>query len=345
MSNPTIIEPAEPQAAQAVVSAPASSQTQDTAVPREAKERKARTRFMDAFRPWGSPWGEPPATVVQDAPAAPARRGVVYAEPAIAVEPDAGPRLSLRHLSKVFRGAAGEVTALKDVNLDIGAGEFITLLGASGCGKTTLLRILAGLEKGHSGEAILNGKPIMKPGRDRGVVFQDHRLLPWLNVEDNVAFGLEHLPKAERRKIALKHIALVGLSGFERSLPSQLSGGMAQRAAIARALATDPDILLMDEPLGALDALTRMYMQEELEKIWRAKPGLTVVMVTHDVDEALYLSDRVVVLSPRPGRISRVLPIPLSRPRPREGAAFNELKKILLDEFHLSHKSPASWSI
>lgn len=250
----------------------------------------------------------------------------------------ATPRVSIRGLSKVFRGEAGDVVALSEISLDIAAGEFVSLLGASGCGKTTLLRIIGGLERSYVGEALLDGKRITGPGKDRGFVFQDHRLLPWLSVEENVGFGLSHLGKAQRREVVQAHLKLVGLEAFARSYPSQLSGGMAQRASIARALATDPEILLLDEPLGALDALTRMYMQEELEKIWKAKPGLTVVMVTHDVDEALYLSDRIVVLSPRPGRIKRIVDTRLSRPRPREGHDFNVLKKSLLEEFHLSHR-------
>ena len=159
-------------------------------------------------------------------------------------------RLSLRNLSKTFHGGAGEVVALEHVSLDIRPGEFVSLLGASGCGKTTLLRIIAGLEMEFLGEALLDGKRITRPGKDRGVVFQDHRLLPWLTIEENVGFGLSHLARKERSEIVQSHLALVGLSGFAKSRPSQLSGGMAQRAAIARALATDPDILLLDEPLG-----------------------------------------------------------------------------------------------
>jgi ABC-type nitrate/sulfonate/bicarbonate transport system ATPase subunit len=256
-----------------------------------------------------------------------------------------GPRLSLRNLSKVFRGGAGDVVALQDVELDIRPGEFVSLLGASGCGKTTLLRIIAGLERDYTGEALLDGKRITRPGKDRGVVFQDHRLLPWLTIEENVGFGLSHLPRKERSEIVQSHLALVGLSGFAKSRPSQLSGGMAQRAAIARALATDPEILLLDEPLGALDALTRLYMQEELERIWKEKPGLTVVMVTHDVDEAIYLSDRIVLLSPRPGRIKRILDISAARPRSREDGEFNAIKRVLLEEFQLLHEKTVEYVI
>lgn len=250
----------------------------------------------------------------------------------------AGKGLRIAGVTKVFHGEAGDVVALQDIGLEVKPGEFVSLLGASGCGKTTLLRIVGGLEKSFTGSALLDGKAIAGPGRDRGFVFQDHRLLPWLTVEENVGFGLAHLKKKERSEIVHAHIKLVGLEAFAKSYPSQLSGGMAQRASIARALATDPGILLLDEPLGALDALTRMYMQEEIEKIWQAKPGLTVIMVTHDVDEALYLSDRIVVLSPRPGRIKRIVDVTLARPRPREGHDFNLLKKSLLAEFHLSHK-------
>jgi ABC-type nitrate/sulfonate/bicarbonate transport system ATPase subunit len=257
----------------------------------------------------------------------------------------AAPKLALRNLSKTFRGGAGEVVALQDIGLEIRPGEFVSLLGASGCGKTTLLRIIAGLEREYSGEALLDGKRITRPGKDRGVVFQDHRLLPWLTIEENVGFGLSRLPRTERSEIVQSHLELVGLSGFAKSRPSQLSGGMAQRAAIARALATDPEILLLDEPLGALDALTRIYMQEELERIWKEKPGLTVVMVTHDVDEAIYLSDRVVLLSPRPGRIKRILDISCARPRSREDAEFNGIKRVLLEEFQLLHEKTVEYVI
>ena len=255
------------------------------------------------------------------------------------------PKLSLRNLSKVFRGGAGEVVALHDIGLDIRPGEFISLLGASGCGKTTLLRIIAGLERDYTGEALLDGRRITNPGKDRGVVFQDHRLLPWLTVEENVGFGLSHLARKERSEIVQSHLALVGLTGFAKSRPSQLSGGMAQRAAIARALATDPEILLLDEPLGALDALTRLYMQEELERIWKVKPGLTVVMVTHDVDEAIYLSDRIVLLSPRPGRIKWIREMSAARPRSREDAEFNGIKRVLLEEFQLLHEKTVEYVI
>jgi ABC-type nitrate/sulfonate/bicarbonate transport system ATPase subunit len=263
----------------------------------------------------------------------------------VVASPAPGPKLSLRNLTKVFQGGSGEVMALQHVSLDVRPGEFVSLLGASGCGKTTLLRIIAGLERDYLGEALLDGKRIERPGKDRGVVFQDHRLLPWLTIEENVGFGLAHLSRKERTEIVQSHLALVGLAGFAKSRPSQLSGGMAQRAAIARALATDPEILLLDEPLGALDALTRLYMQEELERIWKEKPGLTVVMVTHDVDEAIYLSDRIVLLSPRPGRIKRILDISAARPRSREDAEFNGIKRVLLEEFQLLHEKTVEYVI
>jgi ABC-type nitrate/sulfonate/bicarbonate transport system ATPase subunit len=285
-----------------------------------------------------------PADSSEALPASPARAVGPAESAAVSGQPPT-PRLSLRNLSKTFRGGAGEVVALQDVSLDIRPGEFVSLLGASGCGKTTLLRIIAGLEREYSGEALLDGKMIERPGKDRGVVFQDHRLLPWLTIEENVGFGLAHLSRKDRTEIVQSHLALVGLSGFAKSRPSQLSGGMAQRAAIARALATDPEILLLDEPLGALDALTRLYMQEELERIWKEKPGLTVVMVTHDVDEAIYLSDRVVLLSPRPGRIKRILDISAARPRSREDAEFNGIKRVLLEEFQLLHEKTVEYVI
>lgn len=251
-----------------------------------------------------------------------------------------------RDLTKVFASRHGStrVTALERVNLNIRHGEFVSIVGTSGCGKTTFLRILAGLETEYDGSITLDGRTIDKPGPDKGVVFQDHRLLPWLTIEENIGFGLIDLPKAEQKERIQKYLHLVGLQGFERAWPSQLSGGMAQRASIARALVNKPRILLLDEPLGALDALTRIYMQRELEKIWNEEK-ITMVMVTHDVEEALYLSDTVVLMSARPGRIKKITPVPLARPRDRENPIFQHLKRELLAEFELQTKSHFSYEI
>ncbi|MDR2863943.1 MAG: ABC transporter ATP-binding protein [Puniceicoccales bacterium] len=251
-----------------------------------------------------------------------------------------------RHITKVFpaRHGGNAVIALDDVSLLIPAGEFVSIVGASGCGKTTLLRIIAGLENEYTGDLTLGGQPVLGPGPDKGVVFQDHRLLPWLTVEQNVGFGLLDLPKEEQRERIDKYIRLVGLKGFERAWPSQLSGGMAQRAAIARALVNKPRILLLDEPLGALDAITRIYMQRELEKIW-FEEQITMVMVTHDVEEALYLSDTVVVMSSRPGRVKRIQGNPIVRPRDRENSTFQDVRRELLIELELQTKAQFAYEI
>jgi ABC-type nitrate/sulfonate/bicarbonate transport system ATPase subunit len=252
--------------------------------------------------------------------------------------------VEVSELSKQFNNHGKTVIALDGIDLCIKRGEFLTLVGASGCGKTTLLRIIAGLELDYEGEIELDGKPIQGPGVDKGVVFQDHRLLPWLTVEENVGFGLFRHAEAERQKLVQHYVDLVGLRGFEKAYPAQLSGGMAQRAAIARALVNKPKILVLDEPLGALDAMTRIHMQNEIEKIWR-REKVTMVMVTHDVEEAVYLSDTVVLMSARPGRVKKIIPIELGRPRDRENPAFQALRKEILTEFHLQAKSQFSYEI
>jgi len=203
-------------------------------------------------------------------------------------------------------------------------------VGGSGCGKSTLLRIIAGLERDFQGSVRLGGSPITGPGLDRGYVFQEPRLFPWLTVEGNVGFGLEGRP--DREELVRQHIDLVGLQGFERGFPHQLSGGMAQRAAIARALVGLPQVLLLDEPFGALDALTRIRMQQEVLRIWEAE-RTTVILVTHDIDEAVYLADRVVILSPRPGSIRRIVNVDLPRPRDRASHDFTQIRQRIYSEF------------
>ena len=206
------------------------------------------------------------------------------------------------------------VLALDEVSLDAASGEFISLIGTSGCGKTTLLNILAGLIKPERGRVLVDGAPVTGPGRDRGMVFQEYALLPWKTVLDNIALGpkIAGIGKRERRAIAGQYVELVGLSGFENKYPHELSGGMRQRTAVARTLAASPRVVLMDEPFAAVDAQTRAVLQEELIRIWQAT-GMTVVFVTHSVEEAVYLADRVVVLSPRPGRLHRIVPIEIPR--------------------------------
>jgi NitT/TauT family transport system ATP-binding protein len=225
--------------------------------------------------------------------------------------------LRIEGVSKTFIGSHGRsVEALRPVDLDIAAGEFVCFLGPSGCGKSTLLSIISGLEEASSGKVLANGAAILGPGTDRIQLFQEAALFPWLDVQHNVEFGLRHagVPAKERAEIARKFIEMVHLKGFEKSYSHQLSGGMRQRAAIARALAINPAVLLMDEPFGALDALTRDRLQTEVESIWR-DTRKTVVFVTHNVREAVALGDRVIVFAPRPGRIVREFRIDLPRPR------------------------------
>jgi NitT/TauT family transport system ATP-binding protein len=227
--------------------------------------------------------------------------------------------LKIEGITKTFNGRAGIVEALHPVDVDVEAGEFVCLLGPSGCGKSTLLSIIAGLETPTSGAVFADGRKVHGPGTDRVLLFQEAALFPWLDVRRNVEFGLRQqgMPAKERAAIAQRHIELVHLKGFERSYVHQLSGGMRQRVAIARALAIDPAILLMDEPFGALDALTRDRLHAELESIWAATHK-TVLFVTHNVREAVALGDRVLVFSPRPGRIVREFHIDLPRPRSLE---------------------------
>lgn len=241
--------------------------------------------------------------------------------------------LSLKKVGKTFQVDGQALEVLTDIDLQVKNAEFVCLVGASGCGKSTILRLVVGLETPTSGTLSVNGKPITGPGLDRGIVFQEHRLFPWLTVEQNVLLGLDASPgtTAEKRRAVAEHIQLVGLQGFENAYPAQLSGGMAQRAAIARGLVARPQILLLDEPLGALDSLTRTYLQEELQRIWRQETT-TSIMVTHDVEEAVYLADRVVILDPRPGRIRSIVDIDLPRPRPRGSPEFAALKDRILSE-------------
>ncbi|MDR7486859.1 MAG: ABC transporter ATP-binding protein [Armatimonadota bacterium] len=242
-----------------------------------------------------------------------------------AVSPAQGPThgagargLVIRGLSKTYYDlyTGQHVAALEDVSLVIEPGEFVSILGPSGCGKSTLLNIVAGFIPPTTGEVILNGRRIQGPGPDRGVVFQSFALFPWKTVLENVGFGLKMrgVPRAERDRIAREYIALVGLSGFEDRYPHELSGGMQQRVGVARVLANDPELMLMDEPFASVDAQTRMTLQEELTRIWEARRP-TILFVTHDVEEAVFLANRVVVLSARPGRVRETVEVALPRPR------------------------------
>jgi len=239
--------------------------------------------------------------------------------------------LEMRSVTKRYSVDGSPLVALDDVSLAVAPGEFLAIVGASGCGKSTILRLFAGLDARHDGVVLHDGAPIAGPSLQRGLVFQEPRLFPWLTVERNILAALRHssLDTAARRSALRDHIALVGMQGFERAYPHQLSGGMAQRVAIARGLVNRPDVLLLDEPLGALDALTRAHLQDELQRIW-IRERTTMVLVTHDVDEAVYLADRVVVMSPRPGRIRDVVPVPLARPRDRGDDALLRLRAHLL---------------
>ncbi|NYI00359.1 ABC transporter ATP-binding protein [Cupriavidus plantarum] len=242
--------------------------------------------------------------------------------------------LDISHLSKQYDVKGAALPVLDDITLSIQPGEFVSVVGTSGCGKSTLLRLIVGLEEEYRGEILLDGKRVVGTSLQRGIVFQEHRLFPWLTVEQNISLALLNsgLSEGDKFRTVQSHIDLVGLGGFEHAYPYQLSGGMSQRVAIARALVTRPDILLLDEPFGALDALTRAYLQQELHRIWQAE-GITMILVTHDVEEAVYLGERVVVMEPRPGRIRRIVPVDLAHPRERSAPAFSRIRDAVLREF------------
>jgi NitT/TauT family transport system ATP-binding protein len=240
-------------------------------------------------------------------------------------------KLTLEKLRKTFPLDEGELVAIENMDLEVESGEFVCLLGPSGCGKTTVLRIIAGLDTPTAGSICLEGKSISGSGSDRGMVFQEFALFPWRTVRKNVEFGMElkKVPKEERHRISQKYIDLVGLDGFENAHPYELSGGMKQRVGIARALANEPEVLLMDEPFGALDAQTRNLMQKELLRIWQ-ETKKTVIFVTHSVDEACFLADRIVIMSARPSTVSEIYEIRWPRPRDRASVEFANLRKQIL---------------
>ncbi|MDJ0572403.1 MAG: ABC transporter ATP-binding protein [Pleurocapsa sp. MO_192.B19] len=262
-------------------------------------------------------------------------------------------QISLRHISKVFPGRGGwlnkitgqassDFVAIEDIHLDIEHNTFVSIIGPSGCGKSTLLNIIAGLSSATSGEVIINGEIVDKPGPDRGMVFQSYALMPWMTVQDNIKFAVEtvysKMHVKQQQRVIKENIQLVGLTGAEKKRPHELSGGMRQRVGIARALAINPQILLMDEPFGALDALTRGFLQDEIERIWEQQRK-TAIMITHSIDEALLLSDRIVMMTKGPAaRIDEVLDVPFPRPRDRNTVenhpAYLKLKKEMEDHLY-----------
>ncbi len=241
--------------------------------------------------------------------------------------------LQLKAVSKAFIINQQPMPVLDNISLSVNAGEFISIVGPSGCGKSTLLRLILGLEQDYTGSVSLDGNAITGTGLERGIVFQDHRLLPWMTVAQNIDLALTNstLSRPERALLVQQHIALVNLQGFADVYPHQLSGGMAQRAAIARALVNRPQVLLLDEPFGALDALTRLKLQSELQQIWLAQRS-TVVMVTHDVEEAVYLSDRIVVMDANPGKIARIVSVPDAHPRERRSQNLRDITDDILQD-------------
>jgi sulfonate transport system ATP-binding protein len=259
-------------------------------------------------------------------------------EPAGVIYGDRRPRqrLEIAGLAKSFFIDGRAHAVFSGIDLAVDRGEFVAIVGESGSGKTTLLRIIAGLEPADAGSVSLGGRRVHGVGAERGMVFQEPRLLPWLTVRRNISLGLElrGLPRPAIDRKVEEFLALVGLGKFASAYPGQLSGGMAQRVGIARALATSPEILLLDEPLGALDAMTRLRMQRELERIWQEQ-GVTMIMVTHDIEEAVTLADRIVVLSGGRGGIGQVIPVAMPRPRDRGAKEFAEIRDALLREFHL----------
>ncbi|MDD1706635.1 MAG: ABC transporter ATP-binding protein [Methanoregulaceae archaeon] len=241
--------------------------------------------------------------------------------------------LNIQHLCKDFPVPGQEpIQALSDITLSVGDKEFVSVLGPSGCGKTTLLRIIAGLESVTSGSIEIDGETISSPNPKMVMIFQEYSLYPWRTIFDNVKFGLElqNNVMQSAREVAMEYLHLVGLDEFASRFPYELSGGMRQRVAVARALAIEPEILLMDEPFGALDAQTRNLLQKELLEIWE-KTKKTIIFVTHSVDEAVFLADRLVVLTPRPGRVCEIIPIDFNRPRDRTSAEFAQLRRKVLD--------------
>ena len=251
--------------------------------------------------------------------------------------------LSIRGVDRVYTDSGNPqavgVEALRGVDLDVYRGEFLSIIGASGCGKTTLLRLIGGLDRPQAGTLKINGREIEGPDPQRGYIFQQGSLFPWMTVEQNIASGLKarHIYKEKKAEVP-RYVKMVGLDGFEKAFPHEVSGGMAQRVAIARALINDPEVLLLDEPMGALDSFTRADLQDKLLDI-RRQNNATMILVTHDVDEAVYLSDRIVIMTPRPGKISEIIEVDLPHPRDRGSDAFVEIRKHIMEQFHMASAS------
>ena len=244
-----------------------------------------------------------------------------------------GERISISHVRKSYVIDRHRVEVLKDINLEVAGGDIVSIVGKSGCGKSTLLRLIAALEPPDAGEIRIGARVVNEPSLDTGVLFQEPRLLPWQNVAKNVSFGLpERFPKDKRAELVERYVTLVGLEGFEQALPNQLSGGMQMRVALARTLINRPSILLLDEPFGALDAFTRINLQNEVLRIW-GEEHMTTVLVTHDIEEAIFLGDRVVAMSSKPGVVQQVIDVALDRPRDRTSTEFELVRKRVYSEF------------
>ncbi len=254
--------------------------------------------------------------------------------------------INIKDVSKEYLTNNSIFKALDHVSLQIEKGEFLCLLGPSGCGKTTLLNSVAGFEKVNTGSIQIDGKQVLEPSIRNVTIFQNYGLLPWRTVQKNVELGLESkkVSKKERHDIASKYIDLVGLSKFSKSHPSQLSGGMQQRVAIARALAVDPEIIFMDEPFGALDALTRLKMQDEISNIWEQQKK-TIIFVTHDIEEAVFLADRIVIMTPNPGKIKSIISVPLARKRDRTSDDFLKIRDRVFSEFNMKNPDNTEYYI
>jgi NitT/TauT family transport system ATP-binding protein len=246
-------------------------------------------------------------------------------------------KLQAEGINMIFSRDGNKVSVLNDVNLEVGEGEFVCLLGPSGCGKSTLLNIVAGFLAPSTGTVKIDGEAVTGPDPRRIFVFQERGVFPWLTVEGNIGFGLFKLPKEEQQRRIAYYIGLVGLKGFEKAYPQELSGGMKQRLEVARALAVNPDMLFLDEPFGALDSITRLVMRGELLRIWEAEKK-TIVFVTHDIEEAVQLADRVVVMSARPARIQKVVEIDIPHPRDISDPRYLELRDGIFEEIGLAHK-------
>ena len=246
-------------------------------------------------------------------------------------------KLSAQHIHMEFARDGKSTQVLNDVNLEVSQGEFLCIVGPSGCGKSTLLSAFAGFITPTGGEIRIDGEIVSGPDPRRIFVFQERGVFPWLTVEGNIEFGLSKLPRAERQRRIRHYVKMVGLRGFERAYPAELSGGMKQRLEVARALAVNPDMLLLDEPFGALDSITRLIMRGELLRIWREE-GNTIILVTHDIDEAVQLADRVAVMSGRPANIQRIVDINLAHPRDISSPHYLELRNGILEQLGLAHQ-------